>query len=51
MQMVDDEKQHIPKCDSYVVYLVRKSHKMKLQRFYQCFCQRVECGSFGTTNT
>ena len=38
----DGEEAHMPDCDDFVVFHVRKNKTLKAFRLFQCHCQRIQ---------
>ena len=36
------EDVHVPGTDDFLVFIVRKNDKLKVMRFYQCRCRKLE---------
>lgn len=39
---INTEQQHVPDSDQFVVFMLKKGKKLKLQRLYQCRCQAID---------
>jgi len=37
----NNEEDHVPSSDEFVVYQIKKNYKMKVFRFYQCRCKQI----------
>lgn len=35
------DEDHVPNSNDFIVYLVKKNHKMKVQRYYRCHCSLI----------